>query len=100
MSLQLDLGAVAARMGMKKSAIVSRFKRITRDMRVKEAADAKARGNNDAAEDEAEDAIKREKEVEEKEVKEEKDATEEECMISRWAEESIEDEVEKTEEEI
>lgn len=95
MSLQLDLGAVAARMGMKKSAIVSRFKRITRDMRVKEAADAKARGDNDAAEDEAEDAIKREKEV-----KEEKDATEEECMISRWAEESIEDEVEKTEEEI
>lgn len=94
MSLQLDLGVVAARMGMKKSAIVSRYKRITRDMKANEAAEAKARENDDAAEDEAEDAIKGEEEKEE-----EKDA-EEECMIEGLIkEESIEDEAEKTEEE-
>ncbi|KAJ5194977.1 uncharacterized protein N7498_008415 [Penicillium cinerascens] len=92
---KLDLGAVAARMSMKKSAIVSRFKRITRDMRAKEAADAKARENDDAAEDEAENAVKME------EDREEEDTTEEECMIERLIkEESIEDEVEKNEEEI
>lgn len=47
--MQLDLEAVAARMGIKKSAIVSRFKRITRDMKAKDAAETEALEDNDTA---------------------------------------------------
>ncbi|OQD76605.1 hypothetical protein PENDEC_c004G05532 [Penicillium decumbens] len=73
---KLDLEAVAARMGIKKSAIVSRLKRITRDMKAKDAAESEAPEENDTAgeeglieegaedaEDADEEAMKTEEEV-------------------------------------
>jgi len=66
-------------MGIKKSAIVSRFKRITRDMKAKDAAESEAPEENDTAGEEgliekgAEDADEEAMKTEEDAVKTEEE---------------------------